>query len=262
MDVLGNLPSRVQSPEERELERKRNELAALEADLVEQELRLSTLQAELAAFKTEYLRVVGVRFAELDDLKARIAETLAAKAPTNDAAQAAATEARATAEFSAAEAQGQGAQEPAPPFDPPGEVKTLYRTIARRVHPDLAATDDERERRHDWMAKANDAYQQQDSEALAALLSDWETSPESVSGTGTASDLVRVIRQLDQVRRRLDSIAWTIRELQAGDLYALQQKRRIRAEAGGNLLEEMAVSVDDQIATARQELAALGAEAP
>ena len=130
---LGSFPLRVQSPEERELERKRNELATPKADLVEQELRLSTLRAELAAFKTEYLRVVGVRYAELDDLKARIAETRAAKAPTNDAAQAAATEARATAESSAAEAQGQGAQEPAPPFDPPGEIKTLYRTIARQV---------------------------------------------------------------------------------------------------------------------------------
>ena len=59
-----NAPDRFSSPEERELDRKRNELAALKADVVEQELRLSTLQAELAAFKTEYLRVVGVRYAE------------------------------------------------------------------------------------------------------------------------------------------------------------------------------------------------------
>ena len=259
---LGNLPSRVQSPEERELERKRNELAALEADLVEQELRLSTLQAELAAFKTEYLRVVGVRYAELDDLKARIAEIRAARAPTDDAAHAAATEARANAQYSASEAHGRGSQEPTLPFDPPGEIKTLYRTIARRLHPDLAATDDERARRHEWMVKVNSAYQQQDSEALTALLSAWEASPESVSGTGTASDLVRVIRQIDQVRRRLDSIARTVRELQAGDLYAIHQKYKTRADAGGNLLEEMAVSLDDQIATARQELAALEAEAP
>ena len=41
-------PARVQSPEERELELRRQELATLEAELVEQELHLSTLQAELA----------------------------------------------------------------------------------------------------------------------------------------------------------------------------------------------------------------------
>ena len=85
------LPVRIQSPEERELDLKRNELAKLEADLVEQELQLSTLQAELAAFRDEYLRVVGRRYAELDDLKARIAEVKAARRPSDDSASRAAT---------------------------------------------------------------------------------------------------------------------------------------------------------------------------
>ena len=67
------LPARVQSSEERELELKRQQLAAPEAELVEQELRLSTLLAELAAFKAEYLRVVGSRYATLDELKAPVA---------------------------------------------------------------------------------------------------------------------------------------------------------------------------------------------
>lgn len=256
------LPARVQSPEERELELKRQELAALEADLVEQELHLSTLQAELAAFRAEYLRIVGVRYAELDEVKARIAEIRAATAPTDDAVQAAASKARATAESSAAEAHDQASHEPTSPFDPPVEIKTLYRTIARRLHPDLAATDDERARRHEWMAKVNDAYQRQDSEALAALLSAWETSPESVPGTGISADLVRVIRQIDQVRRRLDSISRTVQSLEAGDLYALYQECKKRSDAGGNLLEETAASLGKHIAAARRELAALESEAP
>ena len=100
-----DLPGRVQSPEERELERKRAELAALEADLVERELELSTLQAELAAFETEYLRVVGRRYAELDEIRARIAEAHAARRPTDDAARAAASTARETAARSAAEVE-------------------------------------------------------------------------------------------------------------------------------------------------------------
>ena len=255
-------PARVQSPEEHELELKRQELGALEADLVEQELHLSTLQAELAAFKAEYLRVVGVRYAELDDLRARIAEVRAAQAPTDESVQAMASQARAAAESSAAEAHEHMSHEPTSPFDPPVEIKTLYRTIARRLHPDLAATDDERARRHEWMAKVNDAYQRQDSEALAALLSAWEASPESVTGTGVASDLVRVIRQIAQVRRRLDSIRRAIQALQARPLYVLYQKCGVRSDAGGSLLEELAASLDDRINAARQELAALEAEAP
>lgn len=261
MVTNAELPARLQNPEEHELELKRNELAALEADLVEWELRLSTLQADLAAFEGEYLRVVGTRYAALDDLRAQIAEAQAARKPSDPTARAAAAKARETANDSAAEARDRAAQKPTPCFDPPAELKTLYRTIARRLHPDLAATDDDRARRHEWMAKVNEAYQRQDSEGLAALLSAWEASPESVSGTGVASDLVRVIRQIALVRRRINGIRHTIDTLKADKLYALYEKCNRRREAGGDLLDEMAGRLDERIATARQELATLEAQA-
>ena len=41
---------------------------------------------------------------------------------------------------------------------------------------------------------------------------------------------------------------------------ALHRKCKTRADAGGNLLEEMAAALDARIATARQELADLQAE--
>lgn len=65
-----------QKPEERELKEKLSELTSLEAELTQRELDLATLQAELEIFKTEYLRIVGVRYAELDETKAKIAEYL------------------------------------------------------------------------------------------------------------------------------------------------------------------------------------------
>ena len=63
---------RTQSPEERELELKRAELAALEQELVERELDLSTLQQALAKFERDYLRIVGRRYATLDAINARV----------------------------------------------------------------------------------------------------------------------------------------------------------------------------------------------
>lgn len=256
-----DLPARVQSPEERELERKRAELAALEADLVERELELSTLQAQLAAFETEYLRVVGRRYAELDEIRARIAEAHAAQRPADTGAREAATAARETARASATEVEDRVPHEPEPPFDPPSDLKTLYRTLARKLHPDLAATDSERARRHEWMAKVNDAYQRQDADALRVLLTEWESSPESVPGKGIASDLVRVIRQIARVRRRIASIDQQIETLRAGELHTLREKCMERLEAGGNLLEEMAVRLDREIVDARRELADVEAEA-
>ena len=64
-------------PEERELARKREEQATLEVELAERELRSANLRAELGAFERRYLHFVGVRYAELDELKAQIAERLA-----------------------------------------------------------------------------------------------------------------------------------------------------------------------------------------
>ncbi len=112
------------------------------------------------------------------------------------------------------------------------------------------------------MAKVNHAYQRQDAEALAALLSAWEASPESVPGRGVAAELVRVIRQIAQVRQRLDSISQGIEALQAGELYALYEKCNVGSQAGENLLAEMAASLSDRIGAARRELAALEAQAP
>src|ERR1700747_3922734 len=84
-------------PEERELARKMLEQTTLETELTERELRTANLRAELGAFERRYLHFVGARYAELDELKARIAEQLANEQPDNDRAQQAARDARARA---------------------------------------------------------------------------------------------------------------------------------------------------------------------
>ncbi len=66
-----------QTPEQQELDKELAELAALETELAQRELDLATLQAELHAFEREYLRVVGIRYTELDRVEAQIAEYMA-----------------------------------------------------------------------------------------------------------------------------------------------------------------------------------------
>ena len=59
---------RNRTPEERELEKKKAEFASLEAELIQRELDLATLRAELRDFESRYLRTVGVLYAELDEI--------------------------------------------------------------------------------------------------------------------------------------------------------------------------------------------------
>ena len=199
---------------------------------------------------------------ELDDINARIAEARAAARPDDEAAGEAAFRARQAADDTASQAGDLSPLEPNRRFDPPPALKTLYRAMARKSHPDLASTDDERVRRNQWMAKANDAYQRQDEDALRALLADWETSPECVSGTGVASDLVRVIRQIAHVRHRVGSIGREIEAIEASELYILYTKYKAELRAGRNLLDDLAATLNAQIADAKRELAVAMREPP
>jgi DNA-binding SARP family transcriptional activator len=126
------------SPEEQELARKREELTILQAELIDRELFLANLRAELAAFEGRYLREVGVLYAELDDWKAKIAE-LAAAMDGSEEAKSAAAEARGQAEESYAAAHGEAAK--AADFSPSPELRKLFREVVRQIHPDNATDD-------------------------------------------------------------------------------------------------------------------------
>lgn len=133
-------------PEEAELTRKKQELQDLENRLIELELQLTGLVAELGAFERVYLTTVGILYAELDEIEAQIAEYLARHEMTNLKAQGAARVARARADESrtgAAELPGKEAFR----FIPSASLKSLYREVARRIHPDLAADDSDRAKR-------------------------------------------------------------------------------------------------------------------
>jgi len=198
------------SPEEEELARKREELALLQAELAERELDLTNLRAELAAFEGRYLRQVGTLYAELDEWNAKIAERLAKEEGTEESRSAAA-QARMQADESDSAVHGEAAK--AQEFIPSAELKALYREVAKRVHPDLATDEADRQKRDQLMAEANTAYQRGDAEALRRILEEYESSPESARGAGIGADLVRVLRQLKQVRDRIAAIILEVANL-------------------------------------------------
>lgn len=238
------------SPEEEELAIKRAELARLEALLAEQELLLANLKAELLAFEGLYLRRVGIFYAELDEWNARLAELRAEQAGTHEA-KAEATEARAQAQESYSAAHGEAAE--LPPFTASPELRKLYREAAKRVHPDTATDEADRTRRERLMQQVNAAYAAGDEDALRRILADLDASPDAVQGLGIAADLIRVLRQLKQVRDRIAALELEIECTAENDLAKLKAKADVAVAEGRDLLAEMATSVQGHINVTRQQ---------
>lgn len=245
---------RSQTPEEHELQRKLAELTALEATLAERELELATIEAELHAFEQRYLTIVGLRYAELDEIEARIAEALAKLEPQDPDLRSRANQTRDEARRTAEEAGAARGSPADPPFVPTEELKSLYRQVAKAVHPDLAPEESQRGRRVGLMARVNRAYEAGDGAELRAILREWEESAESVGGDGVGAELVRVIRRLSAVQQRLQAIADEIGQLRASELSQLREQARDAQSQGRDPLLEMAAEIDMQIARARERL--------
>lgn len=248
---------RGQTPEERELASKLEELAILEAELADRELELATAHGEMHAFEQRYLRIVGVRFAELDEIKAKIAQARARVSPDDRGAQEAASQARTQADESAKAAGATEEVERTAKFEPSDSLKRLFREVAKRIHPDLADDEQDRIRRTRLMAEANRAYEEGDEAKLRAILDEWENSPESVKGEGAAAELVRAIRKIAQANTRLRGIEAELEHLGDSDMYQLMLKANEAEAEGRDLLAEMAETVVQQISAATHELAAV-----
>jgi hypothetical protein len=255
--VMTNNLSSFKKPEEEELERKLHDLSTLEADLMEQELHLASLHATLAVFERKYMARVGTRYAALDKIRAEISEIRARQNPSSDDARERANAARKKAEASQAETVGQERQDTLrlSDFTPSTRLKQLYREVAKKVHPDLTADPNERDRRHHSMAEANLAYENADEAGLQKILEDFESAPEWVQGEGPAAELIRTIRKISQVKSRIQKIAIEIEEIAKSDLQKLMNEAEEAAKNGRDLLSAMAETIDMQIREAKEQLA-------
>jgi hypothetical protein len=241
------VPTRAK-PEDEELAKKRGELAQLESELTDRELYIATLRMNLSSFEQQYLKIVGTRYAELDEINAQVAEQLARERSDDpqlkDAAQKAhrqAAESRSTANASKDHARVMPSQ----------KLKSLYRETAKRVHPDLSVDAEDQKIRQKLMAEAIQAYEKGDEAQLKRILEEYESSPETVKGDGVGAELVRVIRKITQVRTRLQEINEESQRLLGSDLAKLKDKAEEYARQGRDLLQEMAQQVERQIAATR-----------
>jgi hypothetical protein len=212
--AMSERPSHLASPEERVLEEKRAELATLQDALIDDEEELASTRAELAAFAELYESRLGPRLAELGRLQGRT-QVRAAHATTKA---------------------------------PDATLKALFRQAARAVHPDLAESEADAALRHEAMKKVNDAYARGDAQAIRDVVGEFVHHPDAVQGDGVGAELVRVIRKLDQARRRIGEIQTELKAIRASSLFELHGEWR---REGEQLFSLVAADLDEQLARLR-----------
>lgn len=246
------------SPEEDELQSKRAEFFTLSEHLSEKELEFANLRSSILHFESRYFRKVGIKYLELDEINAQIAEKIAKQDPQNSTFQKEAETARESAKRTAEEFYSREiSEESAKEFKPSEEIKKLYRQLAIKIHPDKANDDKERNYRTRLMAEVNSAYGAGDIERLRQILQEWESSPESVIGNDIGADLIRIIRSISQIKGRLITIEKEIETIMNSDMYKIMKQVQQAEKESRNLLDELSRKIDADILIAKERLANL-----
>ena len=226
------------------------ETARLRDRLAEVEVDTATLEAELAAFNSDYMRVVMTVMLDVQELEARILAIVATRTGASDDADAA-QDARARVNETTAHIR---AVPKTPGPIPTGDIKKLFRDAAKRMHPDLAADEQARGHAEAFMKRLNTAYRAGDAEAIVHLLNQWEASP---FGAGTADDAVRTSRRLGALGDAVTRAEQRLEELRASELAQLLDRAMATAATGGDLLADMRRDAEAALARARARLAQL-----
>jgi hypothetical protein len=247
----------VLAPEEMELNRKRTLLDRLKDRLADREEEMADLRAELEQFEAQYKMEVGRLYAELDEIEAEIAEEETQIHPNDEEIKRKAEEARRRAEESAARGQEETWKGCTFRWQPTTEAKKAYHKLARMIHPDLALDLEERTRRHDLMAKLNDAYSAGDQNLLNKLVEEYRDSPDLIKGDSIGDELIRAIRQVSQVKMRLKELREEKNITELSELFVLQKKVNAEMLGGRNLFKQMAERTRTHIEKAKRRLANL-----
>ncbi|MFN0085292.1 MAG: J domain-containing protein [Blastocatellia bacterium] len=225
--------------EEGELRRSREDLASLETRIAEIEPRLAALRAEMRAFESRYLSVIGNRYDELAGIEKEIARLQGLDAEEEDLSVA-------DDEVGCGQNRFHG-----------DKLKKLYREVARRFHPDLTSCDQERLHRNQLMVEVNRAYETGAEDRLRQLLEAGAGRESIESGGAMSAERILLVRRLAETRERLAALDADLAEITSAELYKLKLRVENADAMGVDLFSDLLLQVDRQIAKAQNRLHAL-----
>ncbi|HSY35150.1 MAG TPA: hypothetical protein VK814_05320 [Acidobacteriaceae bacterium] len=225
--------ARQPRPEDAELFRRRAELTSLRATLATREAHLDHLRAQLNSFEGRYIRQVGVLYIQLDEWEDRIAELHNPAPPQPEAL--------------VPEPEIQTDPEP----DPAAlDLKSLFREVAKRIHPDRARNAHDELHRNHLMSQANAAFDRNDRDLLQRMLNGYDPSTDSGDDQPAAAQLARLTEQIAQTHQDLLTLDAEIEALAQSEMAGLRDRTKLAAQQGRDLLAELAARVKGSIGIA------------
>ncbi|MCW5876430.1 MAG: hypothetical protein KIS85_06065 [Anaerolineales bacterium] len=247
------------------------DLGTLRAKVERRREYLDLLEIELSNTRRaihEFTQVYNRRVAPLQKQQARLRqmldELLADQAPPPSGWQANRLGRGGTAAAGEPVDEGEErlpAKKQAAPKDPDYErkLRELFRQLAKRYHPDLAASEAEKKEHEEVMAQINQAYMNKDLETLQALD---KSHPAGATTPSQASEaqLARLTLELRQLDTMIFEVENTIRELDLSP--AMQMHSESKADRSGRRdpIAEMESDVRARISELEEQLLGLGVE--
>ncbi|MFN0107805.1 MAG: J domain-containing protein [Blastocatellia bacterium] len=230
-----------QQSEEFELQRRREELGQLEADLSQRESQLAGLNAGMTAFEIRYLTVVGHKYDELAKIEKQIAKLQGLDFDDDDYGY--------DGDSLADDEVGCGQNRLHT-----DKLKKLYKEVARKFHPDLASCPQERQHRHQLMIEVNHAYESGAEGKLQELL-EAGASLEVVETSGAMSaEMILLLRKIAEAKQGLIELETEIAETVASEIYKLKLRVESAEVTEENLFADLVAQVERQIRKANNRL--------
>ena len=265
--ILSGAIVRSESPEEREYARYLDEIEVRKRRVADLQADLQLLKDNLGRFNAEYHAQVGTLFVELDKIQLAIDEYECRIAmlqcdpvtPPED------LEREVRNQFSKKHEEVHEDEEETrryehtyredqqhPKLDTRSEatLKSVFRELAKRFHPDLARTAAERQQREVIMKRVSAAFHARDIDALEAIRAETVFEDPSFESRSIGEKLVWAIREVNRLDEFISSITAEREALVASDLAQLWK----RQEDGENVIERLEEDLRRDIDQARQRL--------
>jgi hypothetical protein len=249
-------------PEEQEFERCR-------AEIGERRRRLAELQSELAALKTSLDRFAALCQSHLgnlmEELKRVTRETIdyerrleRLRAAPDDAFAASDDVESELFDWWAGEATAEKARHRGGAArrrrrlaaDDAAEATRLYLDLAKRCHPDLATTPEDRAERERVMQRVNEAFRDRDLAALRAIHRESEAADPAFALRPVAERLAWARGELARLGNNVSDLRSQITLLRASQAYGLWRRHR----SGESIFEALEDDLEARIVTERKRL--------